>query len=79
MSGAIPPPQYAFMAWCLVKYRNNFTFYLYLPGNRPPAILIVACNFTDREYPTHEINPDNAGTIQFRVRSCYILTGFSRK
>jgi uncharacterized membrane protein len=28
MSGAIPPlPQYAFMAWCLVKkYRNNFTF-----------------------------------------------------
>jgi hypothetical protein len=21
---------YVFMAWCLVKYRNNFTFYLYL-------------------------------------------------
>jgi hypothetical protein len=31
MSGAIPPlPQYAFMSWCLVKYRDNFTFYLYL-------------------------------------------------
>jgi hypothetical protein len=30
MSGAMPPlPQYAFMAWCLVKYRDNFTFYLY--------------------------------------------------
>jgi len=28
MSVAIPPlPQYAFMAWCLVKkHRNNFTF-----------------------------------------------------
>jgi hypothetical protein len=27
MSGAIPPlPDYAFMAWCLVKHRNNFTF-----------------------------------------------------
>jgi hypothetical protein len=27
MSGAIPPfPQYAFMAWCLVKHRD-FTFY----------------------------------------------------
>jgi hypothetical protein len=27
MSGAIPPlPQYAFMAWCLVKHRDNFTF-----------------------------------------------------
>jgi hypothetical protein len=26
MSGAIPPlPQYAFMAWCLVKHRDNFT------------------------------------------------------
>jgi len=27
MSGAIPPlPQYVFMMWCLVKYRDNFTF-----------------------------------------------------
>jgi hypothetical protein len=32
MSGAIHPlPQYAFMAWCLVKHRDNFTFYLYTP------------------------------------------------
>jgi hypothetical protein len=30
MSGAIPPlPQYAFMAWCLVKkHKDNFTFTL---------------------------------------------------
>jgi len=27
MRGAIPPlPQYAFMAWCLVKHRDKFTF-----------------------------------------------------
>jgi hypothetical protein len=27
MRGAIIPlPQYAFMAWCLVKHRDNFTF-----------------------------------------------------
>jgi hypothetical protein len=27
MCGAIPPfPQYVFMAWCLVKHRDNFTF-----------------------------------------------------
>jgi hypothetical protein len=27
MSGAIHPlPHYAFMAWCLVKHRDNFTF-----------------------------------------------------
>jgi hypothetical protein len=27
MCGAIPPlRQYAFMAWCLVKHRDNFTF-----------------------------------------------------
>jgi hypothetical protein len=26
MRGAIPPlPQYVFMAWCLVKHRDNFT------------------------------------------------------
>jgi hypothetical protein len=29
MSGAIPPlPKYAFMAWCLIKHRGNFTFTL---------------------------------------------------
>jgi hypothetical protein len=26
MRGAIPLPQYVFMAWCLVKHRENFTF-----------------------------------------------------
>jgi hypothetical protein len=27
LRGAIPPlPQYVFMAWCLVKHRDNFTF-----------------------------------------------------
>jgi hypothetical protein len=31
MQGAIPPlPQYVFMAWCLVKCRDNFTFTLRL-------------------------------------------------
>jgi hypothetical protein len=36
MGGAIHPlPQYAFMAWCLVKkkHRNNFTFTFYLNIN----------------------------------------------
>jgi hypothetical protein len=29
MRGAIPPlPQYAFMAQCLVKHRDNFAFYI---------------------------------------------------
>jgi hypothetical protein len=29
MRGAIPPlPQYVFMAWCLIKHRDNFTFTL---------------------------------------------------
>jgi hypothetical protein len=27
MRGVIPPfPQYVFVAWCLVKHRDNFTF-----------------------------------------------------
>jgi hypothetical protein len=30
MCGAIPPLlQYVFMAWCLVKHRDNFTFTFY--------------------------------------------------
>jgi hypothetical protein len=32
MRGDIPPlPQYVFMVWYLVKHKDNFTFYLYLP------------------------------------------------
>jgi hypothetical protein len=32
MSGGIPPlPQYAFMTWCLVKHRDNFTFTFNIP------------------------------------------------
>jgi hypothetical protein len=58
MSGAIPPfPQYAFMAWCLVKYRDNLTFYLYLSWGVHPdrwsglpcigvtSIFCVVCTF----------------------------------
>jgi hypothetical protein len=36
MRGAILPlPQYAFMAWCLVKHREKFTFY------RSPIVFII--------------------------------------
>jgi hypothetical protein len=38
MNGAIPPRrQYAFMVWCLVKHRDNFTFYLYIFTPRSEA------------------------------------------
>jgi hypothetical protein len=31
MHGTMPPlPQYAFIAWCLVKHRDNFAFTFYL-------------------------------------------------
>jgi hypothetical protein len=47
MSGALLPlPQYAFMAWCLVKHRNKFTFYIYLDLKFSPnmkLILSVPC------------------------------------
>jgi hypothetical protein len=33
MHGALPPPYYVFMAWCLVKHRDNFTFTLSLVVN----------------------------------------------
>jgi hypothetical protein len=39
MSGAIPSlPQYVFMAWCLVKHRDNFTFYLDKAASIKPGI-----------------------------------------
>jgi hypothetical protein len=34
MSGAMHPlPQYVFMAWCLVKHRDNFTFLPFFTQN----------------------------------------------
>jgi hypothetical protein len=31
MRGGIPPlPRYVFMAWCLVKHRENFTFFTFM-------------------------------------------------
>jgi hypothetical protein len=33
MRGAVPPlPHYVFMAWCLVKHRDNFTFTFFMRG-----------------------------------------------
>jgi len=33
MRGAMPPlPQYIFMAWYLVKHRDNFTFFTFMPS-----------------------------------------------
>jgi hypothetical protein len=43
MRGAIPPfPQYVFMAWCLVKHRDNFTFTMSRSssGLSPPGFLV---------------------------------------
>jgi len=43
MSGAVPPlPQYVFMVWCLVKHRDNFTFYLYLGVMDVAAWLVLS-------------------------------------
>jgi len=47
MSGAIPlHPHYAFIAWCLVKHRNNFAFYLYLYHVSKKCLRnLVSCTF----------------------------------
>jgi len=46
MSGAmLPLPRYAFMAWCLVKHRDNFTFYL-LPFNGQTDKLCISICLT---------------------------------
>jgi hypothetical protein len=46
MCGAILPlPQYVFMAWCVVKHRDNFTFY---PGYEPSRE-IRRCNGEETE------------------------------
>jgi hypothetical protein len=39
MRGAIPPPQYVFMAWCLVKHKNTFTLYMHATRPAHPILL----------------------------------------
>jgi hypothetical protein len=55
MRGAIPPlPQYAFMAWCLVKHKDNFTFYLYSGLLRRPASKLQVSYHVDTCHPGSE-------------------------
>jgi hypothetical protein len=45
--GAVPPlPQYVFMAWCLVKHRDNFTFTFYRLEDRGVRVPAGAGNFS---------------------------------
>jgi hypothetical protein len=42
MSGAIPPlPQYAFMAWCLVKAQGQLYFLVVIPFRHYPHLAVV--------------------------------------
>jgi hypothetical protein len=50
MRGAIPPlPQYVFMAWCLVKHRDNFTFYFIISKQYSNNVAIVLSSLQRRE------------------------------
>jgi hypothetical protein len=53
MHGAITPlPQYAFMAWCLVKHRDNFTFYLITILFRVSSSCLLSKNLKIKIYKT---------------------------
>jgi hypothetical protein len=63
MRGTITPlPQYAFMVWCSVKQRDNFTFYL-LPTNFVGTIQWYSELFRRVKRPGREadhLSPSNA-------------------
>jgi hypothetical protein len=71
MRGAIPPHlQYVFMAWCLVKQRDNFTFTL------PPVPPVAN---TTKASVTEMWNRKGAQTLRSRVRitlgtNCPLMT-----
>jgi hypothetical protein len=71
MSGAIPPlPQYAFMAWCLVKAKGQLYLLLYLTLKQPQSLrttdqVLHTCNMhyqSDKVRPiakiSHPLNTD---------------------
>jgi hypothetical protein len=52
MRGAIPPlPQYAFMAWCIVKHRDNFTFYLTIICSCSRKFYFISVTASHRDEP----------------------------
>jgi hypothetical protein len=62
MRGVIAPlpqyafmvPQYAFMAWCLVKHRNNFTFYLFRRSIRGKETCHIYYNNNNNGVESHK-------------------------
>jgi hypothetical protein len=47
MRGAIPPlPQYVFMAWCLVKHRDSFTFTFARDDTGLVLVSVLSCDDT---------------------------------
>jgi hypothetical protein len=65
MRGALNPlPQYAFMAWCLVKHRDNVTFYIYV-------ICPIAQHTTDVRYDTKTsfppFSPKSLSLFRFHI------------
>jgi len=56
MRAAIPPlPQYAYMAWCLVKHRDKFTFTFIPPASclivvKVKGRVIIPLNLVQRHY-----------------------------
>jgi len=45
MHGVIPPPQYLFMTWCLVKHRDYFTSPRLRGNNLETHTILCICSF----------------------------------
>jgi hypothetical protein len=77
MSGAIPPlSHYAFMAWCLVKHKDNFTFYFNVAKFK-----YLRATETNRDCIHEEIKgklfSGIAATLLFRI--CFPLSSLQLK
>jgi hypothetical protein len=57
MCGVIPPlPQYVFMAWCSVKYRDNFTFFKGAKSINYALALMAINSYCDVYEICHEVH-----------------------
>jgi hypothetical protein len=68
MRGAISPlPQYAFMAWCLVKRRDNFTFtpicFEVLPLSSPMTLPLLVRQTLFLETAVSHLEPDQGNKM----------------
>jgi hypothetical protein len=84
MRGATPPPQYVFMAWCLVKHRDDFIFiFTFTSGvggvRDPPQSTVTQTLSNRRDVRSHGRVGRTAYVVDRYLTTLYQIQGHDMK